>query len=95
MVRWPLRLQPNYAFELPVMHGLNPTEARSAFWIWLFPNLALFLLPNHLFTLLIHPDGCGRTIESADLLVHPDALAGPDAQAKIDAIEFVEVSRPF
>jgi choline monooxygenase len=73
-------------FDLPAMPGLDATEAQSAYWILLFPNLALFLLPNHLFTLLYQPDGPGRTLESADMLVHPSALAVPDAQAKIDAV---------
>jgi choline monooxygenase len=83
----PLSTDPNtVTFELPTMPGLNATEAQSAYWILLFPNLALFLLPNHLFTLLYHADGAGQTLESADMLVHPGALAVPDAQAKIDAI---------
>ncbi len=50
------------------------------------PNLALFLLPHHLFTLLYRPDGVTRTIESADMLVHPDVLAAPGAAAKCAAI---------
>ncbi len=83
----PLSSDPStVTFDLPTMPGLNATEAQSAYWILLFPNLALFLLPNHLFTLLYHPDGAGQTLESADLLVHPSALALPDAQAKIDAV---------
>jgi choline monooxygenase len=87
MCTTPLSNDPNtVTFDLPTMPGLNATEAQSAYWILLFPNLALFLLPNHLFTLLYHPDGPGRTLESADLLVHASALAVPDAQSKIDAI---------
>jgi choline monooxygenase len=83
----PLSVDPNTVrFDLPVMPGLHPLEATSAFWILLFPNIAVFLLPNHVFTLLYHPDGPGRTLESADMLVHPSALADPEAQAKIDAI---------
>lgn len=83
----PLSRDPSVVtFDLPVMPGLDPTESQSAYWILLFPNLALFLLPNHLFTLLYRPDGPGQTLESADMLVHPSALAVPDAQAKIDAI---------
>jgi choline monooxygenase len=83
----PLSNDPTTAtFELPTMPGLAPTEAQSAYWVLLFPNLALFLLPNHLFTLLFHPDGSVRSLESADLLVHPNALAARDAQSKIDAI---------
>jgi choline monooxygenase len=73
-------------FELPIMPGLNAVEAQSAYWILLFPNIALFLLPDHLFTLLLQPDGPGRTQESADLLVHPSALAAPDAERQIDHI---------
>jgi choline monooxygenase len=83
----PLSRDPStVSFDLPAMPGLNSTEAQSAYWILLFPNLALFLLPNHLFTLLYRPAGPGQTIESADLLVHPNALAEPDAEAKIDTI---------
>ena len=83
----PLSSDPSVVtFDLPVMPGLNPREAQSAYWILLFPNLALFLLPNHLFTLLFFPDGPGRTNESADLLVHPSALDVPDSAAKQDAI---------
>jgi choline monooxygenase len=73
-------------FELPTMPGLNAVESQTAFWILMFPNVALFLLPNHLFTLLLQPDGPGRTLESADMLVHPSALAAPDAEKHIDQI---------
>lgn len=83
----PLSSDPSVVtFDLPVMPGLDATESQSAYWILLFPNLALFLLPNHLFTLLFFPDGAGQTIESADLLAHPSALAAPDGEAKLDGI---------
>lgn len=87
MATAPLSQSPSTcSFNLPTMPGLHGLEANSAFWILLFPNLALFLLPNHLFTLLFHPDGVGATIESADMLVHPNALAASDADKEIDAI---------
>jgi choline monooxygenase len=73
-------------FELPVMPGLNAVEAQSAYWILLFPNIALFLFPDHLFTLLLQPDGPGRTLESADMLVHRSALDAPDADRQIDHV---------
>jgi len=72
--------------DLPNMPGLDDVENQSAYWIYLFPNLALFLLPNHLFTLLLRPEGVGMTIESADLLVHPSLFDAPEATAKCDAI---------
>ncbi len=73
-------------FSLPVWKGLDATEQQTAYWMMLFPNLALFLLPNHLFTLLYQPDGPGRTLESADMLVHSEALAEPAVQEQIDRI---------
>jgi choline monooxygenase len=87
MATAPLTASPStVTFDLPTMPGLSGLEARSAFWILLFPNLALFLLPNHLFTLLFHPDGPGATVESADMLVHPNALEAPNAERAIDTI---------
>jgi choline monooxygenase len=73
-------------FDLPVMPGLNRAEAQTAYWFLVFPNIALFLLPNHLFMLLFRPDGVNRSVECADLLVHPSAMEVPDADRKIDDI---------
>ena len=73
-------------FELPTMRGLNRAEARTAYWFLVFPNIALFLLPDHLFMLLFKPDGPTRAVECADLLVHPNALSAADADKKIDHI---------
>ena len=50
------------------------------------PNIALFLLPHHLFTLLLKPDGIGHTVECADMLVHPRSLEAEGAERTIDAI---------
>jgi len=72
--------------DLPTLAGLNAAEARTAYWFLIFPNVALFLLPNHLFTLVFRPDGTNRSVECADLLVHPDALATEGAEGKIDEI---------
>ncbi len=83
----PLTNDPNtVTFDLPVMPGLDPVEAQSAYWMLIFPNIALFLLPNHLFTLLLDPVGPTQTQESADMLIHPDALKNGNADAPIDAI---------
>src|SRR5262245_46972386 len=59
---------------LPDMPGISAVDAQTAYWVLIVPNIALFLLPHHLFTLLLKPDGIGRTIEHADMLVHPSAL---------------------
>ena len=73
-------------FELPDLPGLNRPETQTAYWFLIFPNIALFLLPNHLFLLMFKPDGTNRSVESADLLVHPNALAAADSGRKIDVI---------
>ena len=73
-------------FELPNMPGLDEVENQTAYWILLFPNTAWFLLPNHLFLLNYRPDGPVRTLESADMLVHPSALKTKDAEREIDKI---------
>jgi len=72
--------------KLPPMHGLSDMEQDSAYWIFLFPNTALFLLPNHLFTLVIRPIGPHQTIESADLLVPPKACGEPALEKQYTAI---------
>jgi choline monooxygenase len=84
----PLTQNPESALsaELPTMPGLNEREAKSAYWIFLFPNIALFLMPNHLFTLLLRPNGIGHTVESADLLIHPSVYKDPLAPEKLKGI---------
>ncbi len=88
MVTSPLTQNPDSAqrFDLPTMPGLNEIERVTAYWVMLFPNTAWFLLPNHLFMLFYRPEGPGVTIESADMLVHPNALEAPDAAVEIDKI---------
>ncbi len=87
MCTYPLSKDPHTAsFELPVMPGLDAKESETAYWFLIFPNVALFLLPNHLFTLLFRPDGHGCALENADLLVHPNALGHDGSEKKIDEI---------
>src|SRR5262245_7236909 len=60
MCTTPLTRDPSLPIDvgvLPAMPGLDARDAATAYWILLVPNLALFLLPNHLFTLLFRPDG--------------------------------------
>ena len=89
MCTTPLARNPGLPIDLgalPAMPGLTAKDAETAYWILIVPNLALFLLPHHLFTLLYRPDGVGHTIEYADMLVHPDVLALARAAAKCAAI---------
>jgi choline monooxygenase len=89
MVTSPLERNPDLPIDvsaLPAMPGLDGRAAETAYWFLIAPNVATFLLPHHLFTLVLRPDGPARTIEYADLLVHPETLAAPDAEAKCGAI---------
>lgn len=78
--------------QLPPMPNLNTEEKNSGYFPYIFPNLALFLFPHHLFVLLMNSDASTHTSESGDLLVHPSVLHEPQAQTKIDAMfEFYDM----
>ncbi len=81
----PLTSDPSSPLEsVPVMPGLDATEARSAYWIHIFPNISLFILPNHVFTLMVRPDGVGKSFEHVDLLVH-ESVAHAESEAECEA----------
>ena len=58
---------------LPAIAGLSDEDAVSARFAWLFPNIALNVLPNHIFLLLPRAVGPGLTLETAYLLTHPES----------------------
>jgi choline monooxygenase len=58
---------------LPAIEGLTQDDAISARFVWLYPNLAINVLPNHIFLLLPRPSGPNRTTETAYLLTHPQS----------------------
>ena len=83
----PLTVDPDTVkLDLPVFHGIDGVEAQSVYFIMLFPNIALWIFPNHLLTLLFRPDGPGRTLEHMDMLVHPDTCPSPYSDARLDQI---------
>ena len=67
--------------------GLGPVDADAGRFVWLFPNVALVVLPNHAFVLFNRPLAPGRTLETAVILAHPDSTAHPDAEAGLDQLE--------
>lgn len=83
----PLTEDPNtLVVDLPTHAGLTETESRTAYFVHLFPNISLWIFPHHLLTLLFRPDGVGRTLESVDMLVHPEALHLPHIDESLDRI---------
>jgi choline monooxygenase len=71
---------------LPAMPRLTPDEQQSGYFPFVFPNMAMFLMPHHLFVLLMNPTSSGTTEEYGDILVHPSVLSAPNADNKIDEI---------
>ncbi|GAA1386566.1 aromatic ring-hydroxylating dioxygenase subunit alpha [Pseudonocardia kongjuensis] len=72
---------------LPALSTLGARDADAGRFVWLFPNTALVVLPNHAFVLLNRPVAADRTVETAVLLTHPEAAAAPDAQDGLDQLE--------
>lgn len=72
---------------LPPLPGLSDADAKAGRFVWLFPNTAIVILPNHVFLMLAQPDGPGRTVEEVDVLTHPDCVNGDDAEAGLDQLE--------
>jgi phenylpropionate dioxygenase-like ring-hydroxylating dioxygenase large terminal subunit len=66
--------------------GLNADDAVSARFIWLFPNIALNVMPNHVFLIHVTPVAAGVTDEATYLLTRAEAVDEPDAQHAIDRL---------
>jgi phenylpropionate dioxygenase-like ring-hydroxylating dioxygenase large terminal subunit len=66
--------------------GLDEDDAVSARFVWLFPNVAINILPNHLFIILAKPISPRLTYETTYLLTHPDAGSGDEVQRGIDQL---------
>jgi choline monooxygenase len=77
---------------LPPISGLDDEQAVSARFVWLFPNVAVNVLPNHVVLLLVRPVTPTRTVETLYLLAHPESRTAPGAQAEIEQLlEFWDV----
>jgi phenylpropionate dioxygenase-like ring-hydroxylating dioxygenase large terminal subunit len=66
--------------------GLSDGDATSARFIWLFPNVAVNILPNHLFIMLARPVAPGHTHETTYLLTHPESTGGAAAERAVGEI---------
>jgi phenylpropionate dioxygenase-like ring-hydroxylating dioxygenase large terminal subunit len=71
---------------LPPLQGLSDEDATSARFVWLFPNAALNVLPNHLFVMLARPAGPDRTVEDVYLLIHPDSRDSRGYEQRVDEL---------
>jgi choline monooxygenase len=71
---------------LPAISGLSGSDAESARFIWLFPNVAINVLPNHLFLIHALPLGPGRTREVTYLLTHPESMSTGGSEEAVDKL---------
>jgi choline monooxygenase len=71
---------------LAAIGGLNASDAASARFVWLFPNVALNVLPNHLFIIHARPVAPGLTHETTYLLTHPESTGAGDSKRAVDEI---------
>jgi choline monooxygenase len=73
---------------LAPLPGLGESDAASARFVWLFPNVALNLLPNHLFIIHARPAGPRLTYETTHLLTHPESTgaAGAESARAVDEL---------
>jgi choline monooxygenase len=71
---------------LPPLSSLSEANRTSARFIWLFPNIAINILPNHFFIMHTQPIGPGRTIEQTYLMAHPESLANEGAETAVDEL---------
>ena len=66
--------------ELPDMPDLPEEEKISGRFIWLFPNIALNIMPSHAYLIIGEPKSAGETTERTFLLAPP--VAGKAAPKK-------------
>ena len=68
---------------LPIA-GLEEEDAESGRFVWLFPNTAVVVLPNHAFIINAHPQKPDFTVEETMLLAHPESA---DTEGSEKALE--------
>jgi choline monooxygenase len=71
---------------LPPLSALDSEDAESGRFVWLFPNTAVVVLPNHAFVIMARPEGPDRTVEETVILAHPESLESPDSGDALDQL---------
>jgi choline monooxygenase len=69
---------------LAAISGLSDADATSARFIWLFPGVAVNILPNHLFIIHARPVAPGLTRETTYLLTHPESAGAEGNEQAVD-----------
>ena len=64
---------------LPPHAGLSGDDENSGRFMLVFPNVALSVLPNHCFLMILDPMAHDRTHERCYILTHPDSMQSEDS----------------
>lgn len=87
MMTWPISTGDSGGWlGLPPMSGLQEQYLTSARFIWLFPNAAMSVMPNHSFVMITRPNGPAYTVEETYILCHPESLENDGAEAELDQL---------
>ncbi len=88
MVTWPISQGDEGGWlGLPPMDTLSGRSRETGRFIWLFPNVALSVMPNHVYVMITKPKGPGKTVEETYLLCHPDSLKAEGSNAEIAQLD--------
>jgi choline monooxygenase len=68
---------------LPPVAGLEGADAVSGRFIWIFPNAAIAVVPNHVFTLITTPVAHDRSHERATVCLPAGVADTPDVAAAL------------
>jgi choline monooxygenase len=71
---------------LPPISGLDASDAVSARFAWLFPNVAINVLPNHVFIILARATSPRKTHETTYLLTHPESAAAAESDQAVEQL---------
>ena len=61
--------------SFPMFPGLSKNQQGRAQFIWLFPNLLLALMPDHMLSLILQPTATAMTLQRMSLFAHQSANA--------------------
>lgn len=71
---------------LPAIEALNEDDAQSGRFIWLFPNVAVSILPNHSFIIITNPKSPSLTLERTFILSHHESVDTPGSEEALDQL---------
>ena len=54
--------------------------------MWLFPNTAVVVLPNHVFIIIAHPQRPDFTVEETVLLAHPESVGTEGSEEALEGL---------